>query len=223
MSTFSYKNQSRSCHVPAIIKIFTKRLFVLKGTMAGHSKWNNIKNRKGAADSKRANVFAQLSKHIRIAVKEGKSDNPQFNPTLRLALDKARAANMPKDKIQRAIDRGMGKGAAGATIQEVTYEAFGPGGVALLIQAVTDNLNRTGGEVRFILSRNGGSMASPNAAKYMFQRSADGHGYEPTMHIEIGNNEEETLLILLEALEEHDDIEEVFTNMKPAEEVTEQE
>jgi YebC/PmpR family DNA-binding regulatory protein len=189
--------------------------------MAGHSKWNNIKNRKGAADEKRATVFAQLSKQIRIAVKEGKSDNPQFNPTLRLALDKARAANMPKDKIQRALDRGMGRGAAGATIQEVTYEAFGPGGVALLIQAVTDNLNRTGGEIRFALSRNGGSLAGPGSAKYMFERTADGHGYQTTMPMDVSDADGEALLTLIEALQEHDDVEEVFTNAKDLQETAE--
>lgn len=190
--------------------------------MAGHSKWNNIKNRKGAADEKRATVFAQLSKHIRIAVKEGKSDNPQFNPTLRLALDKARAANMPKDKIQRALDRGMGRGAAGAVIQEVTYEAFGPGGVALMIQAVTDNLNRTSSEIKFALSRNGGTMAGPGSAKYMFQRSADGHGYITTMPMEISDNDGEALMVLIEALEEHDDVEEVFTNAAGLENTSEE-
>ncbi len=191
--------------------------------MAGHSKWNNIKNRKGAADEKRATVFAQLSKHIRIAVKEGKSDNPQFNPTLRLALDKARAANMPKDKIQKALDRGMGKGAAGATIQEVTYEAFGPGGVALMIHAITDNLNRTSSEVKFALSRNGGTMAGPGSAKYMFQRTADGHGYETTMPMDVSDEDGEALMTLIEALEEHDDVEEVFTNAKDLQETSSEE
>lgn len=189
--------------------------------MAGHSKWNNIKNRKGAVDEKRAKVFAQHSKHIRIAVKEGKSDNPQFNPTLRLALDKARAANMPKDKIQKALDRGMGRGAAGATVQEVTYEAFGPGGVAIMIQAVTDNLNRTSSEVKFILSRNNGSMAGPGSAKYMFQRSEDGQGYEPTMQIDVSDEDGESLMNLIDALEEHDDIEDVFTNVKLPESASE--
>jgi len=184
--------------------------------MSGHSKWNNIKNKKEAVDSKRANVFAQLAKQIRIAVKEGKSDNPQFNPGLRLALDKARAANMPKDKIQRAMDKGMGRGAEGAAIQEVTYEAFGPGGVALIIQAVTDNLNRTGGEVKFILSRHGASMASPGAAKYMFHRSADGQGFEPTMTMEVTATDTGALQLLIEALEENDDIEDVFTTWKPS-------
>jgi YebC/PmpR family DNA-binding regulatory protein len=190
--------------------------------MAGHSKWNNIKNRKGAADEKRAQVFAQHSKHIRIAVKEGKSDNPQFNPSLRLALDKARAANMPKDKIQRALDRGMGRGAAGATIQEVTYEAFGPGGVALLINAVTDNLNRTSSEIKFALSRNGGSMAGPGSAKYMFQRSADGQGYTTTMPMDISDEDGEALLTLIDTLQEHDDVEDVFTNAKDLQETAEE-
>lgn len=189
--------------------------------MAGHSKWNNIKNRKGAADEKRAKVFAELSKHIRLAVKEGKSDTPQFNPSLRLALDKARAANMPKDKIQRAIDRGMGRGAAGASIQEVMYEAFGPGGVAILIQAVTDNLNRTGSEIRFALSRNGGSLAGPGSAKYMFQRTADGQSYQASMTVEVGDQDGEALLALIEALEEHDDVEEVITNAQALQETVE--
>lgn len=182
--------------------------------MAGHSKWNNIKNKKEATDSKKAKVFAQLSKHIRIAVKEGKSDNPQFNPSLRLALDKARAANMPKDKIQRAIDRGMGKGAAGAVIQEVMYEAFGPGGGALMIMVVTDNINRTSSDIKFILSRNGGSMASPGSAKYMFQRSADGMGYEPTLSLELGEEDLSQALALIDALEAYDDVEEVFTTIQ---------
>lgn len=182
--------------------------------MAGHSKWNNIKNKKEATDSKRAKVFAQIAKQIRIAVKEGKSDNPQFNPSLRVQLDKARAANMPKDKIQKAIDRGMGKGAEGATIQEVTYEAFGPGGAALMIMAVTDNSNRTSSDVKYALSRNGGSMAGPGAAKYMFQRSSDGQGFEPTMEIELSEVDQKSMQSLIDALEEHDDIEEVVTNAK---------
>ena len=182
--------------------------------MAGHSKWNNIKNKKGATDSKRATIFAQLSKQIRIAVKEGKSDNPQFNPGLRLALDKARAANMPKEKIQKAIDRGMGKSAEGAVIQEVTYEAFGPGGAALMIMALTDNLNRTSSDIKFILSRNGGSMASPGAAKYMFQRSEDGLSYVPTMTLELGESDQKLAQDLIDALQEYDDIEEVFTTIQ---------
>lgn len=182
--------------------------------MAGHSKWNNIKNKKEATDSKKAKVFSQLSKHIRIAVKEGKSDSPQFNPSLRLALDKARAANMPKDKIQRAIDRGMGKGAAGAIIQEVTYEAFGPGGGALMIMVVTDNTIRTSSDMKFILSRHNGSMASPGSAKYMFQRSADGTGYTPTMSLELSDEDLAQAMELIDALEAYDDVEEVFTTIQ---------
>lgn len=190
--------------------------------MAGHSKWNNIKNKKEATDSKKAKIFAQLSKHIRIAVKEGKSDNPQFNPSLRLALDKARAANMPKDKIQRAIDRGMGKGAAGAIIQEVTYEAFGPGGGALMIMIVTDNPIRTSSDIKFILSRHGGSMASPGSAKYMFHRSSDGTGYTPTMSLELSEQDLSQALELIDSLEAYDDVEEVFTTIQLPSQVEDQ-
>ena len=182
--------------------------------MAGHSKWNNIKNKKEATDSKKAKVFAQISKQIRIAVKEGKSDNPQFNPGLRLALDKARAANMPKDKIQKAIDRGMGKSAEGVVIQEVTYEAFGPGGAAFMIVALTDNLNRTSSDIKFILSRNGGSMASPGAAKYMFQRSEDGMSYVPTMTLDLNDADMKVAQTLIDTLDEYDDVEEVLTSIQ---------
>lgn len=176
--------------------------------MAGHSKWNNIKNRKGAMDAKRSKIFAQLSKQIKAAVKEGKSDNPQFNPSLRLLLDKARAANMPKDKIARAIERGTGKTAAGASLQEVMYEGFGPGGVGMLIMAVTDNNNRTSGDVRFLLSRHGGSLGAPNSAKYFFERTEDG-SYQVVMPMQISDADRGQLDQLVDQLEEHDDIEEV--------------
>jgi len=176
--------------------------------MAGHSKWNNIKNRKGAVDARRSKIFAQLSKQIKISVKEGKSENPQFNPGLRLLLDKARAANMPKDKIQRAIERGMGKTASGASLQEVMYEGFGPGGVGMLIFAVTDNTNRTGGDVRFMLSRHAGSLGAPNSAKYFFERTADG-SYAVVMPMDISPADAKQMDDLIEQLEAHDDIEEV--------------
>jgi transcriptional/translational regulatory protein YebC/TACO1 len=185
---------------------------VVKVFMAGHSKWNNIKNKKAATDSRKAKAFAQYSKLIRIAVKEGKSDNPQFNPSLRVVMDKARSVNMPKEKIQKALDKGMGRGAAGAVFQEVTYEAFGPGGAALIIHAVTDNHTRSSSDIKFILTRNGGTMAGPGSAKYMFTRSADGSSYQPTMPLELSDADAATLASLVAALEEHDDVEEVFTS-----------
>ncbi|MEX0896420.1 MAG: YebC/PmpR family DNA-binding transcriptional regulator [Patescibacteria group bacterium] len=190
--------------------------------MAGHSKWNNIKNRKGAVDAKRSKIFAQLSKQIKIAVKEGKSDNPQFNAGLRMVLDKARAANMPKDKIQRALERGMGTTAAGASLQEVLYEGFGPGGVGLLIQAVTDNNNRSSSDIRYILSRHGGSLGGPNSAKYLFERKNDG-SYVVTMPMDISETDSKQLMQLIEKLEEHEDVEDVYAAISSEEAAVEEE
>lgn len=179
--------------------------------MAGHSKWNNIKNRKNAVDAKRGKAFSQISKLIRAAVREGGSDDPQFNPTLRTILDKARAANMPKDNIQRAIDRGMGRSSSGATLQEIVYEGFGPGGVAILAVAVTDNANRTAGEIRFMFSKAGGSLAGPGSAMYMFERDGEG-GYTCTMPMqEVSDADATNVSELVESLLGCEDIEDVYT------------
>lgn len=179
--------------------------------MAGHSKWNNIKHKKGATDAKKAKVFSAISKLIKSAVKEGGSGDPDANPSLRPLLDKARSANMPKEKVMRAIDRGLGKTAAGTTFQETLYEGYGPGGVACLVQAVTDNPNRTGGDIRFIFSKHGGSLGGPNSASFMFQRSSDGSGYEPTMPLQIEDEKQLSQLVqMIAALREHDDVEDVY-------------
>ena len=188
--------------------------------MAGHSKWNNIKNRKGAVDAKRAKEFAQVSKLIRIAVKEGKSDNAEFNPRLRLLLDKARAVNMPREKIDRAIERGKGTTKGGAVLHEVLYEGYGPAGVAVLVQAVTDNPTRTSAEVRYVFSRNGGSLAGPNAAQFLFQRAGDGTSFTPLMPQPVAGNELAQLHDLLEALDQLDDVEEVFHTAEFADDLT---
>lgn len=178
--------------------------------MAGHSKWNNIKNRKGAQDTKRAKIFGNISKLIRIAVKEGGSGDPKFNPGLRLMLDKARSANMPSANIDRAIQRGLGKSASGASIQEIIYEGFGPGGVAILAVALTDNPNRTSSEIKFAFSRNNGSLGGPGSAMYMFKRDNSG-GYECTMPLDIDESTANSLLNLVDALREIDDVEDVYT------------
>lgn len=176
--------------------------------MSGHSKWNNIKNRKGAADTQRAKIFAELAKHIRIAVKEGKSDKPDFNPALRVALEKARAANMPKENITRAIDRGMGRG-PGGMVHEVMYEGFGPHGVAVIVHAATNNPVRTSGEVRHAFTKYGGSLGRPGSAQYMFQR-ANGT-YVPLMPTELTPEQAETIVEMVALLEACDDVEEVIT------------
>lgn len=187
--------------------------------MAGHSKWHNIQNRKGAVDRKRGKLFSDLSKLIRVAVKEGKSDDPKFNPALRLLMDKARAANMPKENIKRATERGMGRSASGAAIQEIMYEAFGPSGAAFLVIAHTDNPTRTSGEMKFILSRNGGSLAGPGSAQFLFTR-AEGGEFVPTMPLEINDESEmQKILDLRDALSENEDVEDIFCSViLPAEE-----
>jgi YebC/PmpR family DNA-binding regulatory protein len=178
--------------------------------MAGHSKWNNIKNRKGAVDAKRGKIFTQLSKLIKTAVKEGGSGDPQSNAALRLAMDKARAANMPKEKIQKAIDRGLGKSTSGASLQEIIYEGYGPGGVGFLINAVTDNANRTSSEIKYIFSRSGGSLGGPGSVAYMFERNQAGD-YETTMPMIITDEkEQQALQKVIDNLRENDDVEDVF-------------
>ncbi len=184
--------------------------------MSGHSKWNNIKNRKGAIDTQRAQVFNQLAKQIRIAVKLGKSGDPRANSSLRVLLDKARAANMPKDKIQKAIDTGLGKG-AGGTINEIVYEGFGPGGVGLLVVAHTDNPNRTSSEIKFIFSRGGGTLGSPGSAKHFFKRNGD--EYEVVVPIPVEDEMiKDKLQELIDELLANDDVEDVFAALEAEEE-----
>lgn len=177
--------------------------------MSGHSKWSNIQQRKGAVDAKRAKVFCDLSKLIRIAVKQGGSGDPKFNPGLRVVLDKARSANMPNVNVDRAIQRGLGKSASGASIQEIIYEGFGPGGVAMLAVAHSDNPNRTAAEVKFAFSRNDGSLGSPGCAMYMFKRDSDG-GYVCTMPMEIDEPTYHSLMHLVDAVQAIEDIEDVY-------------
>ncbi len=136
--------------------------------MAGHSKWAKVKHFKGALDAKRGRIFSKLSKEITIAARQGGGD-ADMNPRLRMVLLKCRSANMPSDNIERAIKRGTG-GGEGATIEELTYEVFGPSGVAMLVELNTDNRNRTAAEIRSILTKNGGSMASAGAVSRLFQK-----------------------------------------------------
>lgn len=138
-------------------------------SMSGHSKWSTIKRAKGAADIKRGQTFTKVANAITIAVKQGGSGDPQSNPRLRTALDEAKAVNMPKDNIQRAIDRGLGK-VAGQALEEVSFEGFGPANVAFLVEGVTDNKLRTLQEVKNLFERSGGSLAGQGSVAYMFDR-----------------------------------------------------
>jgi YebC/PmpR family DNA-binding regulatory protein len=136
--------------------------------MSGHSKWATIKHKKGAADKARAKIFAKIARQLEVAAREGGGD-PNSNATLRTMVLKAKAAQMTNDAIDRAIKRGMGE-AGGGTYESITYEGYAPGGVGLLVDALTDNRNRTGSDVRNIFSKLGGSMAEPGAVSWQFSR-----------------------------------------------------
>jgi YebC/PmpR family DNA-binding regulatory protein len=136
--------------------------------MAGHSKWAKVKHFKGAIDAKRGKIFSKLSREITIAAKIGGGD-PDMNPRLRMVLLKCRIANMPRENIERAIKKGTG-GGEGANFEELTYEIYGPHGVALLVEVSTDNRNRTASDIRSIVTKSGGSIATPGSVSRLFQR-----------------------------------------------------
>lgn len=239
--------------------------------MAGHSKWANIQHRKSRQDARKAKIFTKLVREITISARLGGSD-PDGNPRLRAAVAAAREVNMPADNIQRAIDKGTGA-AEGEAFEEVTYEGYGPGGVAILIEGLTDNRNRTTSEIRNLFSRGGGSMAESGAVNWQFERkglvtvSKDGideeraaelaiesgaEDYEdggdvwaistagtelhavadalaasgvepksvewvmvPTTEVEPETGDSDKVLSLIENLEDHDDVQKVWTNANP--------
>ncbi|MDI6823721.1 MAG: YebC/PmpR family DNA-binding transcriptional regulator [Bacillota bacterium] len=136
--------------------------------MSGHSKWANIKHTKAKKDAERGNLFSKLAREIIVAARQG-GGNPEANSRLRLAIERAREANMPAENIARLIKRGTGE-LEGVTYEELTYEGYGPGGVAIMVEAVTDNRNRTTGELRYIFSRHGGSLGETGCVNWMFRR-----------------------------------------------------
>ena len=242
--------------------------------MSGHSKWASIKHKKAATDAKRGKLFTKLARAITVAAREGGGD-PEANATLATAVQKARDQSMPKDNIQRAIDRGTGEGSDGVVIERILYEGYGPGGVAILVEALSDNRNRTGSEVRHAFDRHGGSLGEPNSVAWTFEKRGvilvDGDRYdeddlivaidagaedvidegeqlrvicepadlsavrgaleaagvevlsadltmEPKNTVEVKGSEAEWLLKLVDALEEHDDVDSVHANFDvPAE------
>jgi YebC/PmpR family DNA-binding regulatory protein len=137
--------------------------------MAGHSKWASIKHKKAVVDARRGQHFTKLARAITVAARDGGGD-PEHNATLAQAVQKARDASMPKDNIERAIAKGTGEGADAAAIESVLYEGYGPGGVALLIEVLTDNRNRAGADVRHILSNHGGTLGEPGSVAYLFEK-----------------------------------------------------
>ena len=245
--------------------------------MSGHSKWASIKHKKGATDAKRGKLFTKLARAITVAAREG-GGNPEGNATLATAIQKAKDQSMPKDNIQRAIDRGTGEGTDGATIERILYEGYGPGGTALLVEAMSDNRNRTGSEIRFAFDRHGGSLGEPNSVAWQFEKRGvilvDGDRYDeddlmvaidagaedvvadgdvlriltepagltavrkalddadvavesadivmdPTTTVEVEEGDARTLLRLIDALDDHDDVDAVHANFDMSEEVLE--
>jgi YebC/PmpR family DNA-binding regulatory protein len=242
--------------------------------MSGHSKWSSIKHKKGAADAKRGKLFTKLARAITVAARDGGGD-PDGNPTLATAVQKARDASMPKDNIQRAIDRGSGVGADADAIEQILFEGYGPGGAAILVEALTDNRNRTSADVRHAFSKHHGSLGEPGSVAWIFEkrgivivdasrygeddlivaidagaedvRADDGQlrvicapgdlsavrealagaeveiesaevAIEPKSTVMVKGSEAEWLLRLVDALEDHDDVNEVHANFDvPAE------
>ena len=137
--------------------------------MSGHSKWSSIKHKKGAADAKRGKLFSKLTRALIVAAKEGGAD-PAANLALQNAIEKARAASMPKDNIDRAIAKGSGADADASAFETVVYEGYGPSGVAVIVEALTDNRNRTAGEVRHIFAKNDGNLGTSGAVAWLFER-----------------------------------------------------
>jgi YebC/PmpR family DNA-binding regulatory protein len=148
--------------------------------MAGHSKWAGIKHKKAIVDARRGKLFTKLARAITVAAKEGGGD-VEGNPALALAVQKARDASMPKDNIERAIAKGTGEGADADALEAVMYEGYGPGGVAVLVEALTDNRNRTGSEIRHLFNKHGGNLGEPGSVAYLFDKQGvvvvDGERY----------------------------------------------
>ncbi len=245
--------------------------------MAGHSKWHNIRHKKAKMDAKRGQIFTKLLREITVAAKQGGGD-PEFNPRLRIAIEKAKKANMPIENIERAIKRGTGE-LEGVTYEEVTYEGYGPEGVAVIVECLTDNRNRTTSEVRHIFTKHGGNLGSSGCVSFLFEEKGviyvpkskydeetifekaieagaedvitdDEEFYEirtepkelysvkenlekegveiekaeltkiPTTTVEVKDKEKaEKLLKLLDALEDSDDVQKVYSNFEIPEEV----
>lgn len=180
--------------------------------MSGHNKWSKIKHKKAATDAAKSKVF---SKHAAlIAMESRKAGGNLASPGLAAAIERAKKDSMPKDNIDRAVAKGSGAG--GASLEEVVFEGYGPSGVAMLILAVTDNNNRTAPEIRHIFTKAGFQLGGPGSAMWAFTKTAD--GYVPQTPMDIGDADGEKLADLIEALEEHEDVQDVYTTADTPEE-----
>lgn len=181
-------------------------LALLYPHMAGHSKWAKLKHQKGKTDAQKSKLFSKLVRFITVEAKKAKGDRNA--PGVRAAVEKAKAANMPADNIERALSKAWGDG---AELEQVVYEAYGPGGCALIIEGYTDNRNRTVQELKHILSLHGGTLANQGAAMWAFSKNAEGK-LEPLSPMELSEEDMQRMADLSDALEEYDDVNEVYTN-----------
>ena len=182
--------------------------------MSGHSKWAQIKHQKAVTDAKRGKIFGKLARAIAIAARD-KGADPTKNSTLASAIQKAREVNMPNDNIDRAIKKGAGKQASGeAALQEFIYEAYGPGGVAIVITGITDNNNRTSNELKHLIAKNGGKWANPGSVLWAFEKRGGEWAPQPYSGIELSLEDTKALYALMEAIDDHDDVQDVYANNK---------
>src|SRR3989338_371729 len=176
--------------------------------MSGHNKWAQIKHKKQSADAAKSRVFARYARLI--ALESKKADGSLSAPGLASAIARAKAMNMPKDNIERAVAKGASKDSA--ALEVVIYEAYGPGGIALIIDALTDNKNRTTQEVKHLLSRNGVDLSAPGAASWAFTRAPDGSYAPNPPFVDLPEEDEEKLGAILDMLDGHEDVQRMFTN-----------
>ena len=175
--------------------------------MSGHNKWSKIKNKKAVTDAYKAKIFSKLVRFIAVESKKAKGDSN--SPGLRAAIEKARAENVPSDNIERAVKKGAGEEAG--TAEQITYEAYGPGGAALIIEALTDNKNKAAQEIKHILSKNGYELAGPGSASWAFSKN-QAREWTPNSTIQISEDDGQKLSALIEELEENDEVQEVYAN-----------
>ncbi len=186
--------------------------------MSGHNKWSQIKRKKGVKDAKRSQEFTKVARLLTVSAREGGGD-PDSNASLRLAIEKAKEARMPKENIQRAIDKGAGKLGPGENFETVVYEGFGPFGVAFMVKGITDNNNRTFSEIRSIFGKHGGAIGVVGSTSYIFSPdpAAPLYGVDIT-----DRNSADKILQFFDMLEEHEDVQEVFANFNIPDEILEQ-
>lgn len=175
--------------------------------MSGHNKWSQIREKKGKTDAKKSQIFSKYTKLIANEARNAKGNKDA--PALRAAIERAHKENMPNDNIERAIKKATEGGGA---LEAVMYEGYGPGGVALLIEVLTDSRNRSAGEIKHLLAENGGNLASPGAAAWAFVKEPTTNHYQPTTTVQLGDADLEKLDTLVEALEANEDVQEVVTN-----------